>query len=597
MDHNTLVNIPAGCSRADTALTVKNLNVSFPVRNSNSRAYAVKNICFEVGRGKTLCLVGESGSGKSMTARAIMQLVPHPGRVEAEQMTLSVNETSEVHIDRLPPFSKSMRELRGSHIGMIFQEPMSSLGPVHRIGSQIIEAIRAHEAVSKKEARSRAIELLRQVEIQDPEHAVDRYPFEYSGGMRQRAMIAIALACSPRLLIADEPTTALDVTTQAEILELLKRLQKENGMSLLFITHDMGVVAEIADTVAVMHEGIIREIKSVHDIFANPEDDYTRLLMNTAKLLEGQGDGIRGADSTPPVEEKEKPSTAESSILTVRDLTVTFGGTKQWFGPAVPEVKAVDNVSLELRRGESLGIVGESGSGKTTLARTIMRVVRPSSGEIFYKTPDGNEVDLALLTDKEFKSRLTDIRMIFQDPFASLNPRMTIGDTIAEPLKIEGRLTTVEIKDRVDELLRSVELPVSVKSRYPHAFSGGQRQRISIARALATYPKLVIADEATAALDVSLRSQVLDLLARIQKQMNLSIIFIGHDIGVVRYFCDRIGVMYQGKLVEIGTSSQVCLEPRHDYTKSLLSAIPRPDPTLRGQLGRTRYRPTSEESA
>jgi peptide/nickel transport system ATP-binding protein len=418
--------------------------------------------------------------------------------------------------------------------------------------------------------------LLGQVEIPNPAEMADRYTFEFSGGMRQRAMIAMALACNPDILIADEPTTALDVTTQAEILDLIKRLQTERGMAMLLITHDMGVVAEVADDVAVMRFGRIVETGTVDDIFHAAQHPYTqRLLASTLKLEQA-------------AEARAEASAAPLPILTVRNLAKVYGGSTGFLGNTKFAVKAVDDVSLVLHAGESLGIVGESGSGKTTLGRLILRTVEPTEGQVLYRQKDGTEVDVTALSKSGLRKFHADVRLIFQDPFASLNPRMTIRQIVGDPLVVEGTLKGKQIEEKVAELLRLVGLSPDVMERYPHAFSGGQRQRIGIARALALDPRIVIADEATSALDVSIRSQILDLLLEIQERLGLSFIFISHDISVVRYFCDRVAVMHRGKLVEVGPAEKICTNPDADYTRALISAVPNPDPRQKRMLHRTR---------
>jgi peptide/nickel transport system ATP-binding protein len=464
---------------------------------------------------------------------------------------------------------------------MIFQEPMASLSPVHTIGQQIVEAIRLHRPLSKAEARARAIEVLAQVKIPRPERAVNRYPFEFSGGMRQRAMTAMALVCEPRLVIADEPTTALDVTTQAEILDLMKSLQAQNGMALMFITHDMGVVAEIADDVAVMYHGKVVEQGPVHQIFAAPQHPYTQRLLSSVLALESRS---AKAGLAP------KP-TQDDAILDVTGLTMIFQPRRSFFSRKSKDepVKALDNVDFTLKRGEILGIVGESGSGKTTLGRCVMRILQPTGGHILFKPRAEPATDLAGLPLKAVKPAWSKMRMIFQDPFSSLNPRMTVLQVIAEPLRNNFGLSPKALEQRVAELLERVGLPREAMWRYPHAFSGGQRQRIGIARAIALKPELIIADEATSALDVSLRAQVLDLLLDLVRELSISFIFIGHDIGVIRYMCDRVVVMHGGKIVESGPTDQVCDYPQHPYTQSLISAIPKPDPNLRGTTKRIRY--------
>jgi peptide/nickel transport system ATP-binding protein len=446
---------------------------------------------------------------------------------------------------------------------------MSSLSPIHTVGNQITEVLRLHLGMSKAEARERCIELLRQVEIPRPEQAIDRYTFEFSGGMRQRVMIAMSLACDPLLLIADEPTTALDVTTQAEIIDLIRRLQKEKGMAVMFITHDMGVVAEIADDVLVMYHGKVMESGPVDQIFHAPQDDYTRMLIGSVLKLEQKAE-IRL--KRPPLPENVLP------VLEVTNLSMQFAG-----------VKAVDNVSLFLKPGETLGVVGESGSGKTTVGRCLLRVYNPTSGSAIYRRADGTTVDLVTANKAQLKECRREIRMIFQDPISSLNPRMTVAQVIAEPMLVNGIATGKELDDRVAHLMEQVGLNPDWRERYPHAFSGGQRQRIGVARAISLNPRIIVADEATSALDVSIRAQVLDLMMELQDRLGLSYIFISHDIGVIRYMCDRVAVMYRGKLVEMGPAEQVCTNPTHSYTQALLSAIPRPDPRNRSIHQRMRY--------
>ncbi|GLQ54740.1 dipeptide ABC transporter ATP-binding protein [Devosia nitrariae] len=544
---------------------------------------AVDGISLTLHRGKTLCVVGESGSGKSVMARSILQIVDQPGRIVEGSIEFNAVRGSDRVIDlaKLDPRSKIMRGIRGRDIAMIFQEPMSSLSPVHKIGDQVGEVIRLHERLSKKQAKEKTVELLRKVEIANPESAVDRYPFEFSGGMRQRAMIAMALACNPSILIADEPTTALDVTIQAEILALIRSLQTSSDMAVLFITHDMGVVAEIADEIAVMRFGKVVEQGNVFEVFAEPKHPYTQGLLQS----------VRDLDRPSPrrLEMRQSKPLGEARLISQK-VRKEFPLSSGFLGRKKDVLIAVNDADLELLSGENFGIVGESGSGKTTLGRCLQRIYNVTSGSILYQDETGQSIDLAPLKDRELKQPWRDIRMVFQDPFASLNPRMTVGQIIAEPLVTAGGMSGKDIDARVRELLDLVGLPSSAASRYPHAFSGGQRQRISIARAIAPNPRVIIADEATSALDVSLRTQVLDLLLDLQEKLDLSFILISHDISVIRYFCDRIAVMYRGRIVETGPTEEVCSNPSHDYTRSLLSAVPVADPTKRGTMQRLRYR-------
>lgn len=556
----------------DVVLSIENLSIDFRLRTHI--LHAVENVSFQLKRGQTLCLVGESGSGKSVTARSLLQIVDKPGSIVGGEIRLRSGAET-VDIAALPPGSRAMRAIRGRRIGLVFQEPMSSLSPVHTIGSQIVEAIRLHSDMDKRAARARTIELLRQVEIIEPEKMADRYTFEFSGGMRQRAMIAMALAGNPDILIADEPTTALDVTTQAEILDLIKRLQVERGMAMLLITHDLGVVAEVADEVAVMRFGRIVERGPVDAIYHAAEHPYTRQLLASTVKLTHHAEVRRPAAFT---------AKAPEPILSVRNLGKSFG----WHGQA-NMLRAVDNANFDLYPGENLGIVGESGSGKTTLGRLILRTVEPTEGTVLYHGKDGRDVEVTKLRKKELRKFHREVRLVFQDPFASLNPRMTVREVIGDPLIVNGLAKGKALENRVAELMRLVGLDPMGMERYPHAFSGGQRQRIGIARALALDPRIIIADEATSALDVSIRSQILDLLLDIRQRLNLSFIFISHDISVVRYFCDRVAVMHRGKIVELGEAEQICTAPEEAYTKSLLSAVPNPDPRDKRMLHRHRF--------
>jgi peptide/nickel transport system ATP-binding protein len=578
-----------GTLDAPVILEVQGLAVDFPSRRGNFRA--VDGVALALRAGRTLAVVGESGSGKSVTARAILQILDQPGRIAAGRVLLHRHLTVKgaaatrgaeqvLDLTAMPPRSAAIRAIRGRDIAMIFQEPMSSLSPVHTIGAQIIEAIRLHDRLDRKAARARAIDLLRQVEIPTPEAAVDRYTFEFSGGMRQRAMIAMALACNPSVLIADEPTTALDVTTQAEILDLIRRLQASHGMAVMLITHDMGVVAEMADEVVVMRHGKIVEQGPILELFEQPRHDYTRMLLQAVRTLE------RPSPRRLAMRAAQPPG---APILRIEALRKEFPARRRLFRPTPPPLVAVNDVTLELRAGEALGIVGESGSGKTTLGRCVLGLFEGLGGRILYTGRDGESHDLLALSQAQLRPLRREIRLVFQDPFSSLNPRMTVEQIIGEPMLVNGTHQGAALRARVAELLGLVGLPESAMERYPHAFSGGQRQRIGIARAIALDPKVIVADEPTSALDVSLRSQVLDLLLDLQARLDLSFIFISHDIGVIRYFCDRVAVMYRGRVVEVGETEAVCTAPRHAYTRALLSAVPHPDPRHRGLGGRHRY--------
>jgi peptide/nickel transport system ATP-binding protein len=563
----------------NVVLTVTDLSLDFD--NRKTIFHAVRNVSFAMTRGKTLCLVGESGSGKSVTARSLMRIVDNTGKITSGRIALNVGGKS-IDITSLDPKGKEVRRLRGAKIGLIFQEPMSSLSPFHTIGNQIDEVTELHLGLDKKAARARTIELLRQVEIANPEAMAERYSFEYSGGIRQRVCIAMALACNPDILIADEPTTALDVTTQAEILDLIKRLQVERGMAMLLITHDMGVVAEVADEVAVMRNGEIVENGPVDDIFHAPKHFYTRRLLAATQKLEHRSERRTAMKAAQPI--------TREPILSVRGLAKRYGDSKGFFGFGAGEgLKAVDGVDLDLYPGENLGIVGESGSGKTTVGKLILRIVEPTAGTMLYRRQDGDEVDVATMSKPALRRFHSEVRLIFQDPFASLNPRMTVKRIVGDPIYVNRLARGSELEDRVAELLRIVGLDPAMMDRYPHAFSGGQRQRIGIARALALDPRIIIADEATSALDVSIRSQILDLLLSIQARLGLSFIFISHDISVVRYFCDRVAVMHKGRMVEIGDADKICTNPDEPYTKALISAVPNPDPRNKRMLHRHRF--------
>jgi peptide/nickel transport system ATP-binding protein len=560
-------------------LSVQNLVTAFATRHGTFKA--VDDVSLDLMPGRTLCLVGESGSGKTVLSRSILQLVDRPGRIVSGDILLRDGSGGEaINLARLHPEGKILRDIRGGQIGTVFQEPMSSLSPVHKIGDQIAESLVIHEGVDRRTARARVIEMLKQVEIPRPERAYDQYTFEFSGGMRQRAMIAMALICRPKIVIADEPTTALDVTIQAEILDLLNSLKQSHGMSILFITHDMGVVAEIADDVAVMRYGKLVEAGPVAQVFGSPQHPYTQKLLAAAQATQLPSDRRLALRAARPVGEP---------ILAANALRKEYVLSAGLFGRAREVLVAVDDAQLQLREGETLGVVGESGSGKTTLARCLQRIHSVSSGEILFSDRSGAAQDVSRFSDRQLHDYWRDVRMVFQDPFASLNPRMTVAQIIGESLLMFGEHNSRKRHDRIAELLELVGLPASAMERFPHAFSGGQRQRIGIARALAPNPRIVIADEATSSLDVSIRMQIMDLLLDLQEKLNLSYVFISHDVGLVRFFCDRVLVMYKGRIVEAGETEAVCTTPQHAYTRALLSAVPITHPSERGTRQRSRY--------
>lgn len=567
----------------ENILEIAGLTVEF--KTDGQILTAVKGIDLAIRRGSTTCIVGESGSGKSVTARSILQVVGYPGRITGGKILFVPSEgEAPIDIASLKENGQDMRKLRGAHIGLIFQEPMASLSPVHTIGNQISELLRLHSDLSETEIRQRVIEELTLVGIPSPEERIDSYTFQLSGGMRQRAMIAMALISRPALVIADEPTTALDVTTQAQILDLLKELKEEFGTTLLFITHDLGVVAEIADDVIVMQDGNVVESGSVQEIFHRPKDPYTKKLLASLPRRWAES-GVRAGASG------ETEPAADVPLLEIRNLTMRFEtmAGKLFGRRSKKSLTAVKDVSLALQEGKTLGLVGESGCGKTTLGRMVLRAYQPTSGEILYRRSDGERVDLAKLTNRELLGYRRDIRMVFQDPYGSLNPRMTVEQVIIEPLIVAKR-PRAEARDRAHHMLRRVGLDSSMASRYPHAFSGGQRQRISIARALVTNPRLVVADEAVSALDASVRTQVLELMSELQQELGLTYLFISHDLSVVEQLCDEVAVMYFGELIEHRRAAELFANPQHEYTKALLSAVPIADPQERGSKQRIVYR-------
>ncbi|WP_053205903.1 ABC transporter ATP-binding protein [Jiangella muralis] len=563
-------------------LELQNLCTTF--HTDEGAVHAVDDVSLRIRRGSTTCIVGESGSGKSATARSIIQVVDHPGRVDSGRVLYRPSpDGAVVDLAALDATGPGIRSIRGRDIGLVFQEPMSSLSPVHTIGDQIGELLELHERLSPSAARERVIDDLRRVGIPRPEERFGAYTFQLSGGMRQRAMIAMALVCRPSLLIADEPTTALDVTTQAQILDLLAELKQSLGMTLMFITHDLGVVAEIADDVVVMRHGKVVEQGPVDQIFHDPQHEYTQELLAALP----QRGAVTVTEPEPAAAEPERP------LLRIEDLEMTFeAAAGTLFGRRRTErVNAVDKVTLDIPEGSTVGLVGESGCGKTTLGRCVLRAYRPTAGKLLYSGADGRVTDLARLSEKELLPYRRQVRMVFQDPYGSLNPRMTVRQVIGEPLRVAGLASGSELDGRVEAMLERVGLKRAMAGRYPHAFSGGERQRIGIARALITEPRLVVADEAVSALDVSVRTQILELLAELQGDLGLTYLFISHDLSVVERICDQVAVMYFGVMVEQGPAEQVFADPQHGYTRALLSAVPVADPRERGTRSRVAYEP------
>jgi len=524
-------------------LSVSNLSVTF-----NRQHKVVDGISFTINPGETFALVGESGSGKSMTALSVLRLLPDNARIEAEAITLSGDNLlahSELELCRV----------RGRRIGLIFQDPMSSLNPVMTIGSQIAEVIQSHFSLPKAAVQARVLELLQQVEIPQPQQRLNDYPHQLSGGQRQRVMIAIALAGRPDLLIADEPTTSLDVTIQAQILTLLKRIQQQTGMALWLISHDLALVSTMADRVAVMQRGKIVETGALPDFFHQPKHPYTQKLLQALPSM--QSCLTHQPQAAPP-------------LLKVEDFRCYYPIRKGLFKRVVDHVRAVDGVSFTIPRGKTLALVGESGCGKTTLGKALLNLIPGGEGQV---SLDG--VDLRQLSGEALRQKRADMQIVFQDPFSSMNPRMLVGDIVAEGLRaLHPGIGSQVRKEKVRRLLEQVGLPADSALRYPHEFSGGQRQRICIARALAVNPKLIVCDEPTSALDVSVQAQIIDLLKTLQRESQVSYLFITHDLAVVAEIADEVAVMYRGKIVEHGEVKQVLIEPRHDYTRKLLAAAP-----------------------
>ncbi|MDB5527450.1 MAG: transporter ATP-binding protein [Devosia sp.] len=615
----------------DNLIEIRDLRITFA-----QSVEVVAGLDLDIPAGKTLCLVGESGCGKSVTAKAILQVIDHPGRITGGAIKLRQPDGKVLDIAATKSSSPIMRDVRGADIAMIHQEPMTFLSPLYTIGNQISEALTLHRKVSRADARAEGIRMLEQVGMPDPARRYDSYTFQLSGGQRQRAMIAMALINRPRLLIADEPTTALDVTTQANILDLLAQLQRDTGMAVLFITHDLGVVAEIADEIAVMYLGKIVERGPVNEVLRNPKHPYTRGLLASMPRLDGDFKAplkaipgmvpppalrptgcsfhprcewaLAGLCNTIPVLETQlgtdhmvachaygseagkfsrtplraaaisatpvRKAAGTEPLLSVRDLHKHFPIRAGFFQRKVGALRAVNDVSLDIYPGETLGLVGESGCGKSTLGQTIVGLHQADSGAIRFADGVREPVDLLTARGAEARRMRTDIRMIFQDPTGSLNPRMRVRDIIGEVLQVNGRHSAADIEARVQTLLKRVGLSPDYAERYPHAFSGGQRQRIAIARALASEPRLVIADEAVSALDVSVQTQIINMMKDLQAEMGLTYLFVSHDLGVIANISDRVAVMYAGRIVEIGTTEAIFRNPRHPYTEALLAAIP-----------------------
>ena len=573
-------------------LRIKTLSVDFISETGTTTA--LKNISLSVDRSEILAIVGESGSGKSVTALSILQLLTRTAIFTNGKIFFS--EDGENELDLLRLTKKQLAQIRGNKIAMIFQEPMTSLNPVFTCGYQVAESLQLHKGLAGGQARQQAIAWFEKVKLPEPEKVFHKYPHQLSGGQKQRVMIAMAMCCKPSLLICDEPTTALDVTVQKNILQLIKELQQEEKMGVLFITHDLAVVSEIADRIAVMYKGEIVESNNAKEIFTNPQHPYTKGLLACRPVFHRKGERlpvvsdfletkseVRGLKSEREVPEHGMPSPASNlslptsdvrpqttTLLKVENLSVWFPVKKNLFGKALAYTKAVDDVSFDVLKGETLGLVGESGCGKTTLGRTLLRLIEPASGKIIY-----NGIDLTKKKVNEIKPLRKDIQLVFQDPYSSLNPRLTIGNAIAEPLSVHGQFKNEQQrKEKVIDLLEKVNLDANHFNRYPHEFSGGQRQRIVIARALALNPSFIICDEPVSALDVSVQAQVLNLLNDIKKEFGFTSIFISHDLSVVRYISDRIMVMHKGRIVEHGAADEIYYQPKNDYTRSLVASIP-----------------------
>ena len=577
-------------------LEVQGLTVRFDT--SERSVVAVKDLGFHVRAGEVLAIVGESGSGKSVTSLSVMRLIEHGGGTIASGK-ISFTRRNGGKLDLAKAADSVMRTIRGGEISMIFQEPMTSLNPVFSVGTQVAEAVILHQGLSHAEAEAEALRMLELVRIPEAKQILKRYPHQLSGGMRQRVMIAMALSCKPSLLIADEPTTALDVTIQAQILQLIRQLQEEMGMAVIFITHDMGVVAEVADRVLVMYHGEAVEEGTCEQIFHNPRHPYTQSLLAAVPRLgsmrgtdepapfpllritdpEAEQLGTADMDETPvdmPEPAASAPSVSDGPVLSVDNLITRFDVETGFWGKVKRRVHAVEQVSFNLYPGETLGLVGESGCGKSTIGRSLIGLETPRSGSIVF-----NGQELTQVSGSQLQKLRRNIQYVFQDPYAALDPRLTVGFSIMEPLLIHKVCSRQEAERRVGELLERVDLDPAMAVRYPHEFSGGQRQRVCIARALAMNPEIIIADESVSALDVSVRAQIINLLLALQKEFRIAFLFISHDMAVIERVCHRVAVMYLGQIVELGSRRDVFENPLHPYTKRLMSAVPIPDPSRR----------------
>ena len=551
-------------------LKIKNLSVDYPMRKETVNA--AKNVNIEVNKGEILGLVGESGSGKSTVGNAIINLIDAPGKVSSGSIILG-----DLNIQEDP---NNIVKYRGKKIGLIFQDPQTSLNPILTIGEQLIETIQTHLDLTRDEAKNKSIDLLKEVGIKDAEKRFNNYPHQFSGGMRQRVVISLALCCEPELLIADEPTTALDVSIQSQILDLIKKLTKERNLAVILITHDMGVIAETTDRVAVMKNGNLIEIGNTKEILTKPKKTYTKSLVSSVPptnkkisrfvIIENENKN-KLENNVKILKRWNKIKITKRNLIEIQNLSKSFDDN--FFSEnSKNSVMAVNNVSFEIKEGESFGLVGESGSGKSTIAKMIVNLYQPSAGDIFF-----DKICVSKIKNKsELMKFRKQIQMIFQDPYSSLNGRLKVKDIIAEPIKLHNPyITNLDLNNYIFDLLESVELSQKSAERYPHEFSGGQRQRISIARALATQPRLLVCDEPTSALDVSIQAQILNLLKDLQEQLNLTILFISHDLPVVRQMCDRIGVLKDGKLCEVTTTEELFVKPQHEYTKELLRLMPK----------------------